>query len=118
MNLAAVHTGVVTAATAGSPARLSALDTSQVKGLGLGAIIVILLIGLALAYFVTKIVTKIIVLAIVVVLAFGLYNQRAKVLDALDKQAKQCDVTFFGVHVQPSDPNIKKACATVAKHSG
>ena len=103
---------------AGASGHLSALDTSQVKNLGLGAIAAVLLIGLLIAYFVTKVVTKIIVLAIVVVLGVGLYQQRARVLDAIDKSAKNCDVTFFGVHVQPSDATIKKACAEVAKQRG
>ncbi|MDQ1749612.1 MAG: hypothetical protein QOE71_668 [Pseudonocardiales bacterium] len=95
-----------------------ALDTSQVKSLGLGAIIVIVLVGLAIAYFVTKVVTKIITIVLVVILGFALYNQRQKVLDAIDQTAKKCDVTFFGIHVQPSDANIKKACAEVAKQQG
>jgi hypothetical protein len=97
---------------------VAALDTSQVKSLGLGAIIVIVLVGLAIAYFVTKVVTKIITIVLVVILGFALYNQRQKVLDAIDRTAKKCDVTFFGIHVQPSDANIKKACAEVAKQHG
>ena len=97
---------------------LVALDTSQVKNLGLGAIVVVLLVGLLIAYFVTRVIIKVIVLAIVVVLGLGLYQQRARVVTAIDKTAKNCDVTFFGVHVQPSDPSIKKACAEVAKQRG
>jgi hypothetical protein len=53
-----------------------------------------------------------------VILGFALYNQRQKVLDAIDQTAKKCNVTFFGIHVQPSDANIKKACAEVAKQQG
>lgn len=100
---------------AASVSRISALDTSQVKNLGLGAIVVVVVVGLLLAYFVTRIVTKLIVLVVVVVIGFALYSQRSQVLDAIDKQAKKCDVTFFGVHVQPSDAAIKQACAEVAK---
>ncbi|MGX7681917.1 hypothetical protein ACSMXN_23790 [Jatrophihabitans sp. DSM 45814] len=95
-----------------------ALDSSQVKTVGLGAIIVIVLIGLIISFVVTRIITKIITIAIMVALVFVLYNQRQKVIDAIDNSAKKCDATFFGVHVQPSDENIKKACAAVAKQRG
>jgi hypothetical protein len=103
---------------AAASGHLNALDTSQVRNLGLGSIAVVVLVGLLIAYFVTRVVTKIIVLAIVVVLGLGLYQQRARVLAAIDKTAKNCNVTFFGVHVQPSDPTIKQACAEVAKQRG
>ncbi|CAN5493707.1 hypothetical protein BH10ACT8_BH10ACT8_19420 [soil metagenome] len=95
-----------------------ALDTSQVKNLGIVAIVAVLVIGLAVSYFVSKIVTKIVTIVVVVIVGFALYNQRQKVVDALDKSAKKCDVTFFGVHVQPSDPTIRQACAAVAKQQG
>jgi hypothetical protein len=95
----------------------SALDTSQVKSLGLGGVGAVVLIGLIIAILVGRIVTKIVVLAIALVLGFALYSQRSQVLDAIDKQAKKCDITFFGVHVQPSDANVKKACAELAKRS-
>jgi len=96
-------------------AELAALDTSQVKNLGLVTIAAVLLVGLVIAYLVTKLVTRIIVLIVVVVLGFGLQSQRAKVLDAASKAAKRCDATFFGVHVQPSDDNVKRACAEIEK---
>jgi uncharacterized protein YqhQ len=93
----------------------SALDTSQVKNLSLVAIVAVLVIGLLIAWLVTKVVTRVIVLALVVILGFALYNQRAKVVDEANKIAKRCDATFFGVHVQPSDPNVKKACDALGK---
>jgi hypothetical protein len=94
---------------------VTALDTSQVKNLSIVAIAAVVLIGLLIARLVTKVVTRIIVLVVVVVLGFALYNQRAKVVDAADEAAKKCEATFFGIHVQPSDENIKKACAEAAK---
>jgi hypothetical protein len=100
---------------ASASGRISGLDTSQVKTLGIGAIAVVVIVGLIAAYLVTKIVTKIIVLAVMVVLGLALYNQRSKVLDALDKSAMNCNVSFFNVHVQPTDATIKKACEQLAK---
>lgn len=90
---------------------ISALDTSQVKNLGLGSIFVVALIGLVLAYLVTKVVAKIIVIALVIVFCLVAYNERSNVISALDTHAKNCDVTFFGIHVQPSNPTVKAACA-------
>ena len=94
---------------------LRTLDTSQVKSLGILSIVAVVLVGLVIARLVTKIVTRVIVLALVVVLGVALYQQRAKVLAAADNAVRRCDATFFGIHVQPSDPTVKKACAAVAK---
>ncbi len=107
--------GMKLTALSGHSTVVSALDTSQVKTLGLGAVVAVIVVGLVISYLVTKIVTRIIVIALVVVLGFAVYNQRSRVLDGLDKSAKKCDVTFFGVHVQPSDPQIKKACLQLSK---
>jgi hypothetical protein len=92
-----------------------ALDTSQVKNLSLVAIAGVVVIGLLIAWLVSKVVARIIVLVLTLVLGFALYNQRAKVIDEADKVAKRCGATFFGVHVQPSDPTIKKACELAGK---
>ncbi|UQX88344.1 hypothetical protein M6D93_18985 [Jatrophihabitans telluris] len=95
-----------------------ALDTSQVKTYGLGAILVVVLIGLLVSFVVTKIVTKIVTIVVMVVLAFVLWGQRQHVVDSLDKHAKNCDATFFGVHVKASNDAVKAACAKVAKQNG
>jgi hypothetical protein len=97
-----------------STAHLVALESDQVKSIGLGAIIVIVLVGVILTIVVGRIVAKVIILLVAAVLAIALYYQRDQVVNAIDKHAKNCDVTFFGIHVKPSDPSVKKACATVA----
>jgi hypothetical protein len=83
--------------------------------LGVVAIVVIVAIGLLIAKLVTKIVTRGVVLLVVVVLGFTVYNQRAKVVEATKGAASKCEAAFFGVHVAPSDPNIKKACKEAGK---
>jgi hypothetical protein len=98
-----------------SSTRVSALDTSQVKNLSVVAIVAVVVVGLLIAWLVSKVVTRVIVLALTVVLGFAFYNQRAKVVDEANKIAKRCDATFFGIHVQPTDPNIKKACELAGK---
>jgi uncharacterized membrane protein YebE (DUF533 family) len=95
--------------------QLVALDTSQVKNVGILAIVVIVVIGLVLARLMTKIVTRLVVLVVVAALAVLVYQQRGRVESAANNAAKRCDATFFGVHVQPHDPTIRKACAKAAK---
>jgi hypothetical protein len=97
---------------------VSALDTSQVKSISIGAIVVVVVIGLIISFVVSKIVAKLVTLVVVIVLAVVLYTQRANVVDKLDKTAKNCDVTFFGVHVQPSNDKVKQACAQIATKQG
>jgi len=104
-----------------SPARatvVGALDSSQVQNVGLGAIVVIILLGLLLARLVTKMVTRVIVLVLAVVLAVVIYQQRDRVASAVADAGKRCDATFFGVHVQPDDPVVRKACEQAGKVHG
>ena len=92
-----------------------ALDSSQVRNVGLGAIVVIILLGLLLARLVTKLITRVVVLLIAVVLAVVIYQQRDRVSSAISDRAKRCEATFFGVHVQPDDPVVRKACQQAGK---
>lgn len=106
------------ALTAPAGNQLEALETSQVKTVGLGAIIAVLVIGLLISFVVTKIVTKIITIVVVVALAALLWTQRQHVVDSLDKHAKNCDATFFGVHVESSNAQVRAACDKLAKQGG
>jgi hypothetical protein len=101
-----------------SPARatvIEALDSNQVQNVGLGAIVVIILLGLLLARLVTKVITRVIVLLVAVVLAVVIYQQRDRVAGAVSDAGKRCEATFFGVHVQPDDPVARKACEQAGK---
>ncbi|HEY0166387.1 MAG TPA: hypothetical protein VGB75_05025 [Jatrophihabitans sp.] len=94
---------------------VGALDSSQVQNVGLGAIVVIVLLGLLLARMVTKMITRVVVLLVAVVLAVVIYQQRDRVATAVADAGKRCEATFFGVHVQPDDPTVRKACDQAAK---
>ncbi len=94
---------------------LDALDSNQVQNLGLGAIVVIVLLGLLIARLVTKMITRVIVLVLAVVLAVVVYQQRDRVSNAISDAGKRCEATFFGIHVQPDDPTIRKACERAGK---
>lgn len=94
---------------------LDALDSNQVQNVGLGAIVVIVLLGLLLARLVTKLITRVVVLVVAVVLAVVVYQQRDRVSNAVSDAGKRCEATFFGVHVQPEDPVARKACEQAGK---
>jgi uncharacterized membrane protein len=95
-----------------SSAVVSALDTDQAKNVGIVTIVVIVLIGLLIARLVTKMIVRAIVLIVMVVLAVVVYQQR----DQVSAAAKKCDGTFFGVHVQPHNATLRKACQDASNH--
>ncbi|MCU1690109.1 MAG: hypothetical protein JWN61_1902 [Pseudonocardiales bacterium] len=84
-----------------------ALDTDQAKLLGIGIIVAVVVIGFIISALITAIVGRIIVILVVVALAVGVYTQRAQIRDSVN----DCDVTFFGIHLTPSDDNVRQACA-------
>jgi hypothetical protein len=89
---------------------VSSLEASQVKNLGIVAIVVVVLLGLLIARLVSKLIIRVVVLVVAVALAVVVYNQRSSVEDAATNARKQCDISFFGIHVTPSDPTIKAKC--------
>ncbi|MBV9822894.1 MAG: hypothetical protein JO144_11695 [Actinobacteria bacterium] len=98
-----------------SPASVQALDSSQVRNLGLGAIAVIVLVGLLLALLISKLVVRVIVLLIALVLAVLVYQQRDRVAQAVSDTGKRCEASFFGIHVEPHDPAVRRACEQAGK---
>ena len=84
-----------------------ALDTDQAKLLGIGIIVAVLVIGFIISAIMTAIVGRIIVILVVVALAVVVYSQRAQIRQSVS----DCDVTFFGVHLTPSNDDIRAACA-------
>ena len=84
-----------------------ALDTDQAKLLGIGSIVAVLLIGFIISAVLTAIVGRIIVILVMVALAAVVYTQRAQIRESVN----DCDVSFFGVHLTPSDPDVRQACA-------
>ncbi len=93
-----------------APTMVSALDTTQVKSVGIVTIVVIVLLGLLIARLVTKLAIRLVVIVVAVVLAVAVYQQRDQVASA----AKKCDATFFGIHVQPHNDQVRMACQDAA----
>jgi len=86
-----------------------ALDTSQADKVGIGVIVAVLVIGLLLVVLIGKLLVRAIIVVLMVALAVVAWQQRHQVADA----AKKCDATFFGVHVTPHDPAVKRRCQDI-----
>lgn len=84
-----------------------ALDTDQAKMLSLGIIIAVLLLGITISAIITAIVGRVIVIVVVIALAAVVWTQRAQIKESVS----DCDVTFFGVQLTPSDPDVRQACS-------
>jgi O-antigen ligase len=91
-----------------------ALTTDQITGVGIGTIAAIVVIGLVIALVVSKIVVKVIVALLVVALAVLVWTQRTAVTDAAKDAAKRCDATFFGIHIDPANDQVKQACEKIS----
>ena len=86
-----------------------ALDTSQASNVGIGVIVAVIVIGLLLVVVIRKVLVRAIVVLLMVLLAVVAWQQRHQVGDA----AKKCDASFFGVHVTPHDPVVKRHCQEI-----
>jgi hypothetical protein len=88
---------------------LAALDSTDVGKIGVGIIIGLVVLGALLSIIVTKIIGRLIILAVVVGLAIFVWQQRSTVEDHVNK----CDwsVSFFGFDVQVPQ-SVKDKCGS------
>lgn len=95
------------------PARAvtTALDTDQAATIAILVIVGILVIGALISFIITAIVWRVIVIVAVLALAGVVYGQRA----SIESSAKNCDATFFGAHLTPSSPTVKKHCQQISR---
>lgn len=92
---------------------IHALTAGQAAGLGVGAIVVLIVVGVVAAVLVTKLALRVAVVVIVVALGVVIWTQRSAVVDAAQDAARRCNTSFFGVHINPSDPGVRRACQSV-----
>ena len=85
---------------------VEALDTDQAETIGIVVIIAVVLIGAVVSAVITAILGRIVVIAVVVLLAAVVWSQRAHISSA----AKNCDASFFGIHLTPSNADVKRYC--------
>lgn len=83
-----------------------ALNTSQAKTIGIAAVVAVLVIGGLVSLVISAIIGRVITVVVAIALALVVWNQRGKIETA----ARNCDATFFGVHLTPSDPALKAKC--------
>jgi flagellar motor component MotA len=88
-----------------------ALDTDQAKTIGIVVIVGLVVIGAVLSLIISAIVGRLLTIVVVVGLAVLVWSQRADISSA----AKKCDATFFGVHLTPSNPDVKARCQNLSK---
>ncbi|HEU5270064.1 MAG TPA: hypothetical protein VFU36_09075 [Jatrophihabitans sp.] len=86
-----------------------ALDTSQASNVGVGTIVAVIVIGLLLLVLIGKLLVRAIIVLVMVAAIIVAWQQRHQVADA----ARKCDATFFGIHVTPHDPVIKRHCQEI-----
>jgi hypothetical protein len=89
-----------------------ALDTGQGKDLGIGIVIALLVVGVVISLIIGHIVARVIVLVVAIALALVVWSQRQHIESA----AKNCDASFLGIQLTPSDPTLKKQCQQLTKH--
>jgi hypothetical protein len=88
----------------------AAFSTDQAKAVGIFALAVIIVAGVLLSFVFTKLSSRLVLAVIIVGLGIFTWTQR----DAIDSDAKKCDATFFGVHLTPSNANLKRHCEQIA----
>ena len=86
---------------------VTALDSTQITKIGVGAIVILVVVGLVLSLIVTAIVGRVIIAVVVVALGILIWQQRTVIQDHVKKC--QLDMTFIGIHVDAPD-HVKQAC--------
>ena len=92
----------------------SALDAGDITKVGLVVIVGLVLLGALLSVIITKLLGRLLILALVVVLGVLVWTQRNAVQKAFSDRACHLDKTFFGVHLDPPD-SVKQACRGTAR---
>lgn len=84
----------------------AALDTDQAKTTGIVVIVALVVLAVLISLIVKAILKRIVVIVLALVLVGIVYSQRA----AIQSAARRCDATFFGTHLTPANPTLKKRC--------
>ncbi|MEO8889904.1 MAG: hypothetical protein ABI301_04725 [Jatrophihabitantaceae bacterium] len=76
---------------------VAALDSSEITKVGIGATIVVVVVGLLLSLIISAVIARVVILVVVVLLGVFIWQQRA----VIENHVKKCELTmsYFGVHV-------------------
>jgi hypothetical protein len=86
---------------------VAALDAGNITKIGVGIIIALVVIGILLSLIITAIIGRIVIAVIVVLLGVFVWQQRSSIEHKI--HTKNCNLTFFGMHLDPPD-SLKKHC--------
>jgi uncharacterized membrane protein YebE (DUF533 family) len=79
-----------------------ALTTDSIKGLGAGAIVVVVVLGVTAALLVQKLVAKVVSLVAMALIALLLFNQRASIKDCANKVKAEAPGAVTGRVTDPT----------------
>ena len=90
---------------------VEALNADNITAIGVGVIVALVVLGAALSFVITAILGRVVIGAVIVVLAIVVWQQRGHVKDSINSRACNLNTTFFGFHVDPPAA-VKQACAS------
>ena len=88
-----------------------ALETGQAETIGIVVIIGLILLGLAISAIITAIIGRVVVIVVVLLLVGYVWTQRSEISSA----AKNCDASFLGINLTPSNATLKRHCQDVSR---
>jgi hypothetical protein len=86
-----------------------ALDTDQAETLAIVVVVALLVLVVVIVKVVSALVGRLVAVVVVAVLIAVVWTQRADI----EAAARNCDATFLGIELTPSDPNVKARCQQV-----
>jgi hypothetical protein len=89
-----------------------ALKSNQITAIGIGATVVVIVIGVLLALVITAVVGRLIILIVVIALGVVIWQQRAEIQDHVNKC--ELNMSFVGVHVDAPQSVVDK-CKQVSR---
>lgn len=92
-----------------------AITSDQITGVGIGTIAVLVVVGVVIALLVAKLVVRVLVAVVIIALAVVVWTQRTAVVDAAEDAASRCEMSFFGVHIDPGNAQVKQACDKISR---
>ena len=88
-----------------------ALETGQAETIGIFVIVGLVLAGVVISAIITAIIGRIVVIVVVLLLAGYVWTQRSDISSA----AKNCNASFLGIHLTPSNPTLKRHCQDISR---
>ncbi len=88
---------------------VDALNAGDITKVGVAVIIALVVIGALLSLVITALIGRLIILAVVIVAAVFVWQQRGHVQDQINAHKCDLNATFFGIHLDAPD-SVKQAC--------